>query len=172
MELINWLISDQFYRVSWFRSPTQLKENCLWNLLPLCCIRSIFPEIKSKVIIWGYQTLLQMRTSRCHCTKCASTLYLLCHLTILTLSYTSANYRAQQGQQSFGRYQATLHSNGKLLKYTVCVFQQPFWNLPQLVTPKQRFWKETKNLFRGNEIMSNLKQSFTINKQTKKLKRN
>lgn len=29
MELINRLISDQFCRVSWFRSPTQLKEDFL-----------------------------------------------------------------------------------------------------------------------------------------------
>lgn len=34
--------------------------------------------------------------------------------------------------------------------------------------PKQHFWKDTKNLFWGNEIMSNLKQSFTTTTRTKK----
>lgn len=97
-------------------------------------------------------------------------LYQICIYTVsavsvdnIDLSYTSANYRAQQGQQSFGKYQATLSSNGKFAQ-SLCI-STAILKFATISEPKAAFLKDTKNLFWGNEIVSNLKESFTTNKK-------
>lgn len=99
-------------------------------------------------------------------------LYQICIYTVsavsvdnIDLSYTSANYRAQQGQQSFGKYQATLSSNGKFAQ-SLCI-STAILKFATISEPKAAFLKDTKNLFWGNEIVSNLKESFTTNKKKK-----